>query len=107
MTEREIKSNGETTPWNYMTNKVNNRKYSFISMLPLFLFNEYKQFSNLYFLCIALLQIIPSIRVGFLITYIGPLVFVLTLSFLKEVMDEIRRMKKDRFINEQKYQKID
>lgn len=38
-----------------MTNKMNNRKYTLLSFIPVFLFNEYKHFQNFYFLFITLL----------------------------------------------------
>lgn len=52
--EREINNLREVQPRNYMSNKINNRKYNALSMIPKFLYNEYRQFNNLYFLAIAL-----------------------------------------------------
>lgn len=49
----------------------------------------------------ALLYIIPAVWVGYLISYISPLVFVLSISFIREVVDELRRIVKDKVINEQ------
>lgn len=82
-----------------MSNTTNNQKYNFFTFLPLFLFNEYKHFSNLYFLILALLQIYPPFKIGFLITYVGPIVVVMTLSLIKEIWDDLKRKMKDRMMN--------
>lgn len=86
-----------------MSNKVNNRRYSFLSFLPLFLFNEYKYFCNLYFLLIALSQFFPPFKVGLLVTYIGPVILLTGLSFIKELWDEIKRSRKDKVLNTEEY----
>lgn len=39
-------------------------------------------------------------------TYLGPLLTVLFLSFLKELLDEIKRAKKDRVVNDEIYSKM-
>ncbi|KAJ1515464.1 putative aminophospholipid-translocase [Coelomomyces lativittatus] len=42
-------------------------------------------------------------RIGYLITYVGPLVFVLLITMLKEAVDEYKRYKRDQEINTQPY----
>ena len=93
--KREIDNKGNCEPQNFMSNKINNRKYNIFTLLPLFLFNEYKHFSNLYFLIIAMTQFIDMFKVGLLVTYIGPIIVVTSLSLMKEIWDEIKRKKKD------------
>ena len=101
-----MESNGKTYPSNYITNKLNNRKYNIFTFLPLFLYNEYKYFANFYFLMLAVVQIWPPIRVGFLITYIGPIIMVTGLSLIKELWDEIKIAGKDKIINSEDYLKL-
>ena len=101
--ERTITNTEECIPNNYMSNKIDNRKYNVFTFIPLFLYNEYKHFSNFYFLLVALLQIYEPFRIGLLITYIGPIVIVTGLSFIKEIWDEYKISKKDRTINYEKY----
>ena len=55
-------------------NIVRNQQYSILSFVPVVLFNQFKFFFNLYFLLVALTQFIPVLQVGFLVTYIAPLV---------------------------------
>jgi len=35
------------------------------------------------------------LRVGFLISFVGPLVFVLTVTMIKEAVDDMKRYNKD------------
>ena len=83
---------------------MNNQKYTLLSFLPKVLYNEFKFFFNMFFLIIALSQFIPFLKVGLLITYIAPLVFVLFVTMLKEAYDDILRMLRDRELNLTKYE---
>lgn len=48
-----------------------------------------------------------ALRVGFLISFVGPLVFVLTVTMIKEAYDDIKRYEKDCEQNARKFEKID
>ena len=61
----------------------------------------------MFFLLIALSQIIEALRVGFLISFVAPLAFVLIVTMIKELADDLARRAKDAEINAQKYWKID
>lgn len=52
------------------------------------LYNEFKFFFNMFFLIIALSQFIPFLKVGFMFTYVAPLVFVLVVTMIKEAYDD-------------------
>ena len=101
--DRKITNNKVVYPSNYMSNRVNNCKYSLLTIIPMFLFNQYKVFSNFYFLFIALTQLYEPFKIGFAVTYFGPLAMVTLLSFLKEVWDEYKRKVKDNELNAEKY----
>ena len=58
----------------------------------------------MFFLLIALSQFVKALRVGFLFTYVAPLIFVLSITMMKEILDDLARMKRDREINTKKYQ---
>ena len=75
--------------------------------MPLVLFHQFKYFFNLFFLLIALSQIVPALRVGFLISFVAPLAFVLIVTMVKELSDDMSRRNKDYEINSCKYMKID
>ena len=46
-------------------------------------------FYNFFFLLISVSQFFPPLKVGYLFTYVSPLVFVLLISMSKEAFDDI------------------
>ncbi|KAJ2710187.1 putative aminophospholipid-translocase, partial [Coemansia spiralis] len=76
-----------------------NNKYNAVTFLPLVLFEQFKIF-NLYFL------LVPQLRIGYLVTYVGPLVFVLLVTMGKELHDDIGRRQRDTEANSQRYQRL-
>ena len=46
------------------------------------------------------------LEVGPIITYVGPLVFVLSCTLLKEAVDDIKRHKRDREQNDETYKRL-
>ncbi len=98
--------NGETQPSRFVDNKLNNQKYNFFTFFPYILYNQFKFFFNLYFALLALSQMVEILRVGFLITYISPLIFVLMITFLKEFYDDFKRYRRDSELNSKKYKKL-
>ncbi|XP_058057124.1 probable phospholipid-transporting ATPase IIB [Anopheles bellator] len=54
----------------------------------------------------AVSQFIPEIRIGYLYTYWGPLGFVLAVTICREAVDDLRRHKRDREVNSQKYKRF-
>lgn len=81
--ERTVFLNGMTIPKNKISNAVNNQKYNIISFLPIVLFNQFKLFFNFFQLAINLSQFIPILKVGFLFTYLAPLIMVLVFTLAK------------------------
>lgn len=51
----------------------------------------------------ALSQFIPALKIGFIVTYIAPLVFVLCVTMGKEAYDDYQRYLRDREANSQRY----
>jgi len=90
----------------YSPNIVRNQKYSLLTFFPVVLYEQFKFFMNLYFLLVALSQIFPVLRIGYLITFYGPLSCVLAVTISKEAYDDIQRHKRDKEINNQIYQKL-
>ena len=94
---------GQYPPPRFPPNAVSNAKYTAWSFLPRTLYNEFSFFFNLYFLLVALSQIIPSLRIGYLSTYVAPLAFVLAITLGKEAFDDIARRKRDAEANKEEY----
>ena len=57
----------------YWSNKEENHKYNALFFFPVVLFNQFRQFSNFFYLLLSISQFIPQFKVGFLFTYISPL----------------------------------
>ena len=93
---------GVSSPRRFMSNKLKNTKYNLLTFVPVVLFNQFKFFYNMFFLLIALSQFIPPLKVGFLITYVAPLGFVLLVTLFKEAADDLARYRKDKELNGQK-----
>jgi phospholipid-translocating ATPase len=91
---REV-SVGQAQKKRFPTNVVSNAKYTPWSFLPRTLYNEFSFFLNVYFLLVALSQILPFLRIGYMSTYIVPLAVVLTISIGKEAVDDIVRRRRD------------
>ena len=94
---------GQYPPPKFPPNAISNAKYTPWSFLPRTLYNEFSFFINLYFLLVALSQIIEALRIGVLWTYFGPLAFVLTITLGKEAYDDVCRRRRDAEANRELY----
>lgn len=88
----------------YPSNAILNAKYNPITFIPIILYEQFKFFFNLYFLIVALSQIVPQLRIGYLSSYIVPLAFVLTVTMMKEAGDDITRRRRDKEQNFERYE---
>ncbi|KAG8902108.1 putative aminophospholipid-translocase [Tulasnella sp. 403] len=87
----------------FPANVVRNQKYNVVTFLPLVFYEQFKFFFNLYFLLVALSQFIPALKIGFIVTYVAPLAFVLFVTMGKEAYDDYKRNLRDKEANSQKY----
>jgi phospholipid-translocating ATPase len=94
---------GQMQKKKFPPNVVSNAKYTLWSFLPRTLYNEFSFFLNIYFLLVALSQIIPYLRIGYMSTYTVPLAVVLTISIGKEAIDDIARRRRDAEANAEYY----
>lgn len=94
---------GSNQATRFPTNIVSNAKYTALTFLPVTLYNEFSFFFNMYFLLVALSQVIPALRIGYLSTYIAPLAFVLCITMGKEAYDDIARRRRDTEANSEEY----
>lgn len=98
---------GSTQVTRFPANAVSNAKYTAFSFLPVTLYNEFSFFFNMYFLLVALSQAIPPLRIGYISTYIVPLVFVIAITLGKEAFDDIGRRRRDAEANSEGYTVLD
>ena len=93
-------------PPGFSPNVVRNVKYTIFTFLPKILYEQFKFFFNLYFLLVALSQLVKVLQVGYIVSYFGPLCFVLTVTISKEAFDDYNRYLRDQEANTQKYEII-
>jgi hypothetical protein len=80
----------------FMSNYIRTTKYTMFSFLPMSLIYQFQRFSNIYFLGMTILQSIPLISPLNPATAIFPLIFVLTVSMIREGFEDYQRYKSDK-----------
>ena len=70
------------------------------------LFNQFKNFMDMFFLLMACSQFIPFLRIGLIYTYWGPLMFVTFVTMCREGFDDFSRYRRDKEVNSSKYSKL-
>lgn len=88
--------------FNYPDNTVTTAKYSIITFLPKNLFEQFCRLANIYFIIISALQLIPGVSPTGRWNTLGPLLFVLAVSAVKEAYEDIRRHQQDIQVNNTK-----
>ncbi|KAG1664091.1 hypothetical protein FOA52_013275 [Chlamydomonas sp. UWO 241] len=83
----------------FADNEIKTAKYNVITFVPVNLFEQFARVANLYFLIIAVLQLIPGLTTTSWFTTVVPLAFVLIFNALKEINDDVRRHRSDREVN--------
>ncbi|EPT26927.1 cation-transporting atpase family protein [Toxoplasma gondii TgCatPRC2] len=104
--ERLLYLDGRTVPQYFPSNAIKNTKYNVFTFLPMVLMQQFKFFFNLFYLAVALAQLLPLLQVGPLFTYLAPLAFVLFVTLAKEAYDDYKRYVRDREMNEQGYKRL-
>ena len=85
-------------------NVIKNQKYNWLTLIPLVLLHQFSFFSNQFYLGLAITQMFDVLKVGLLFSYVSPFVFVLTVTLVKEFIDEIYRYKRDQELNNEQYE---
>ncbi|KAL5012928.1 hypothetical protein ScPMuIL_011479 [Solemya velum] len=96
--QRIIRINSPQTA-NYSSNKISTAKYSILSFLPKFLFEQFRKYANLFFLFISLLQQIPEVSPTGRYTTAVPLLLILMVSAIKETVEDFKRHQADDGVN--------
>jgi phospholipid-transporting ATPase len=83
----------------FESNYISTTKYTALNFVPLCLLGQFKRYANIYFLLMAVLQTIPAISPLNPISSIAPLVFVISLSMIREGFEDYGRHKSDIELN--------
>lgn len=92
----------ERTGKAYLDNTIRSTRYTLWTFLPRQLFAQFSKLANFYFLCVAILQMIPGLSTTGTYTTIVPLTFFVMLSMLKEGLDDFKRHRLDGAENRQR-----
>lgn len=84
----------------YCSNQITTAKYNLFTFLPKFLFEQFRRYSNIFFLFIAIMQQIPNVSPTGRYTTAVPLMFILLVSAIKEIFEDIKRHRADRGVNQ-------
>ncbi|XP_034737678.1 probable phospholipid-transporting ATPase VA [Etheostoma cragini] len=84
---------------NYANNKIKTTKYTVLSFLPKNLFEQFHRFANVYFVFIALLNFVPVVSAFQPELALAPVVFILSVTAIKDLWEDYRRHRSDREIN--------
>ena len=99
--EFNINNNSLNEKYEYKNNYISTTKYNFITFIPKSFFLQFKRLANVYFLIIAIIQSIPLISPLSGATAIIPLLFVILISMIRELIEDIQRYKYDKINNEE------
>uniref|UniRef100_A0A670Z0G9 P-type ATPase N-terminal domain-containing protein n=1 Tax=Pseudonaja textilis TaxID=8673 RepID=A0A670Z0G9_PSETE len=86
--------------FDYAKNSIKTSKYNLFTFLPLNLFEQFQRVANAYFLILLILQLIPEISSLSWFTTVVPLVLVLTVSAVKDAMDDVVRVWREGGVNQ-------
>ncbi|XP_078087852.1 LOW QUALITY PROTEIN: phospholipid-transporting ATPase VB [Mustelus asterias] len=91
----------------YVSNKIRTTKYTFINFLPKNIFEQFYRFANIYFLLLALLNWVPSIGVFHKEITMLPLIIVMSITAIKDGVEDYKRYRFDKRVNQAKTQVFD
>jgi len=85
----------------YLNNTITSARYSIYTFLPRQLYAQFSKIANIYFLTVAILQMIPSWSTTGTYTTIIPLLIFISISILREGYDDWKRHLQDNKENNQ------
>lgn len=80
----------------FPSNAVKTAIYTAYNFLPKNLFKQFTRFSNIYFLVITVLQLLPQVTSSNGVpTMVVPLMFIIVVSGVRDVMEDVQRHQAD------------
>ena len=86
----------ERTGKAHIGNTIRSSRYTIWNFLPRQLFAQFSKLANFYFLCVSVMQMIPTLSTTGSYTTIIPLLFFVSISMAKEGYDDWRRYRLDK-----------
>ncbi|XP_007945213.1 phospholipid-transporting ATPase FetA-like [Orycteropus afer afer] len=99
--DRRLQANNRefNATFGYPDNTIKTSKYSVFNFLPLNLFEQFQRLANAYFLLLLCLQLIPQISSLAWYSTVVPLVVVLSITAVKDAIDDLKRHESDNQVN--------
>lgn len=99
--ERILQANNRrfNSLFEYPDNSIKTSKYGFFNFLPMNLFEQFQRLANAYFLILLFLQLVPQISSLAWYTTVIPLIVVLSITGVKDAIDDVKRHRSDQQIN--------
>ncbi|XP_044535983.1 phospholipid-transporting ATPase VD [Gracilinanus agilis] len=94
-----FKEEYEKTCGTYMNNRIRTTKYTLLNFVPRNLFEQFHRAANLYFLFLVVLNWVPLVEAFQKEITMLPLVVVLTIIAIKDGLEDYRKYKIDKQIN--------
>ena len=94
-----LNNNIKNKELNHKNNEIRTTKYNVLTFLPKSLLIQFARLPNIYFLATAIIQSIPIISPLSSVTAIFPLIFVLLVSMVRDLIEDLSRLKYDRINN--------
>ncbi len=94
----ELRKNGDPDV-DYPRNKVRTSKYTIVTFLPKFLFEQFRRVANIYFLGLVVLQVFPTFGATIPQIAMLPLVAILGITAIKDSIEDHRRHVLDNEVN--------
>lgn len=95
----ELNNATQNTSAGYKDNHISTTKYNFATFLPKFLFEQFSKYANLFFLFTSAIQQVPNVSPTNRYTTIGTLAVVLSVSAVKELVEDVKRSNADKELN--------
>ncbi|KAF5370921.1 hypothetical protein D9615_009819 [Tricholomella constricta] len=94
----EVDNGGEPLA-RYARNKVRTTKYTIITFVPKNLYEQFRRVANLFFLSLVVLQLFPVFGAAAGSIAVLPLLFILTVTAIKDGVEDYRRSTLDEEVN--------
>ncbi|KAF9042681.1 phospholipid-translocating P-type ATPase [Rhodocollybia butyracea] len=94
----ELDQNGEPLA-RYKRNKVRTSKYTILTFIPKNLFEQFRRVANMFFLVLVVVQLFPIFGAQSGALAALPLIFIITVTALKDAIEDYRRAALDEQVN--------
>lgn len=95
---RRVVINGPQST-NFPNNAISTTKYGIFTFVPLFLFEQFHNYTNCFFLLVSAIQQFPEASSLGRFTTLLPLCIILMVAAIKEILEDVQRYRDDKKVN--------